>query len=686
MAGDTVTTLFGGDDSAFAAAANRVKSAMGGIASFQPEMRFFEAGAKGAHGLGVAAHGAAGGIHAITGALAPLGAALAVLAGVGSIFAAFKESIESASRFETAKFNFEGIAGGADNARSAIDKLKEAGHETATGFGALSGAARILIEAGMGADEAADATERLNKIALNTGGSLEELAEIYGRITIKQEISQKDLDRLAMSGIPGIAGLAAQFKELERSTADSNKAIEQGQKALERTFELNEKNIGGINSFASRIGIAADAFKGFANGMGGSTALAGQLGAGFNKIAGTLNSEFTDGLKQISAETGVSQSSLMEFAREGKLGYEDLIQAAARYRKEKEEKDKAAGDAQKLANENNLLEQQRGLVAQVKAAIEGVTSEGGIFATVTAFFETWKGKLQELDHAIGAIFKNFGTPLMDALKPAVEFLTAQTPAIQQMAKEAGEALGGAIKWIIESLKDGTFWTTVQAKGTEAFEKIFQPVKELGARIQAAFAGMSQNKELVQGLQSISKLLDGIADSFGIRLTDALSRPLRALAEFDVSGREKADASWLSKMPGMPKLISPEEQGLTHEERVAREFGQMIPSKGDRDAAARELQEGMEGIKTHFPAAVQQGIEGFQTSPDKARAQREFDADVKAGRSPYFVRPDVAARDYERATGQKQPDWMSGQTAERVAQLLEQQNSLLRIVMTASGGG
>jgi hypothetical protein len=646
-------------------------------------MKLFEAGAKGAKGLETAAHGAAGGIHAITGALAPLGAALAVLAGVGSIFAAFKESIASAARFETAKFNFEGIAGGADNARSAIAKLKEVGHETATGFGELSGASKLLIEAGMSADAAADATGRLNKIALNTGGDLTELAEIYARITIKQEISQKDLARLAMSGIPGVAAIAAQFKELERATTDANKAIEANQAELERTFELNEKNISGINSFTNRIGLTKDAFEAFSRTGKVASAVTADLGWGFGKITSTLQTEFVNGLKQISDETGVSQKTLMDFAREGKLGYEDLIQAAARYRKEQEEKAKQAKEAAKLANENNLLEQQRGLVGQISGLINKATSEGGIFATVNAFFETWKGKLQELNHAIAAVFKDFGTPLMEALKPALDYLTQQTPAIQKLATDAGEALGGAVRWFIDSLKDGTFWSQVQTQGAAAFDAMLQPVKQLGAQLQHAFAGLNKNNELVQGLQSLSKMLDAIADGFGIKLRDAFTH---SLVELDVSMREWASKQpWLN-LPGAPSYLSPEEQQMTHKGRVASEEAELSPTKEDRAQNREDWNQALEGVRTHFPAAMQQGVEAFQTSPDIARSNKEWDQAVKEGRPGYFVKPEMAARDYKRETGQQKPDWMSSQTAEKIAQLLEQQNSLLRSVMAASGGG
>jgi hypothetical protein len=685
MAGDTVTTIFGGDDSAFAAAAARVKSLMAGIAGFQPELKFFEGGKKAAEGLEHAAHGASGAIHGITAAFGPLAAGLAALAGVATVVEGFKRSLEEAAKDESAKFAFENIAGGAETAEAAIRKLEQLSKETATDFPELVGPAKSLMQAGLNADEAADATERLQKIALNTGADFNELGDIYARVQTKQEVSAKDLVKLAMAGIPGVAELGHQFRELEQQTTDANKAIEETEKNLERAFEQNERNVGGINSFATRIGLTKDAFDGFARGIGVSTALAGELGQGFGKITGTLQGEFVQGLQQISKETGVSQSSLLEFAREGKLGYEDLIQAAARLRKEQEEKAIQENEAQKLANENNLLQQQRSLVAQVSQAIKSATDEGGIFSNLNKFFQTWNGKLREIAHAVDETFQSFGTPLINALKPALDYLISQGPAIQEMGRGAGEALGGAIKWFIDSLKDGTFWDQVKSQGSAAFDAIFEPVRQFGAQLQQAFAGLNKNNELVQGFQALSNLLDAVADNFGVRLLDAIKGPLQALAEFDVSGRERVAGSWLSKVPGMPQLISPEEQGLTHAERVAREVQSILPTDKDREAAGKEWEEAMQGITTHFPAAMRQGIEAFQTPSDIDRAREEWTRAVTEGRTPFYVKPEQAAADYERQTGQKQPSWMSPETAERVAQLLEMQNSLLRTVLTAGGG-
>jgi hypothetical protein len=213
--------------------------------------------------------------------------------------------------------------------------------------------------------------------------------------------------------------------------------------------------------------------------------------------------------------------------------------------------------------------------------------------------------------------------------------------------------------------------------------MLQPVKQLGSQLQQAFAGLNKNNELVQGFQSLSKMLDAIADSAGIKLRDAF---LHAIVELDVSMREWVAKQWWLNLPGTPSPLTPEEQQMTHAGRVASEEAENTPTKQDRAQNREDWNQALEGVRTHFPAAMQQGIEAFQTPPDVDRANKEWDQAVKEGRPGYYVKPEMAARDFERETGQKKPDWMSSQTAERIAQLLEQQNSLLRSVMAANGGG
>src|SRR5262245_53000426 len=118
MASDTVVTTFGADDSPFQAAARRVRQAMGGVEH--------------------ASQAAAAGVKGLEAAFAGLMPVLAPLIGVATVFEAVRKSFAQAAERETAAQQFEAVAGGAEKAASAIEKLEQIGAETATDFPELA--------------------------------------------------------------------------------------------------------------------------------------------------------------------------------------------------------------------------------------------------------------------------------------------------------------------------------------------------------------------------------------------------------------------------------------------------------------------------------------------------------------------------------------------------------------------
>ncbi len=139
---------------------------------------------------------------------------LGALAGAASVFEGFHKAISGAGERESAAFNLTAIAGGADNARNAFAKLEKISAETATDFPKLAAGVKPLMEAGLSADQAADDLEKLQKIALNSGASLEDLSDIWSRVITKQDVSSKDMVKLAMAGIPGMSELARHCNDI----------------------------------------------------------------------------------------------------------------------------------------------------------------------------------------------------------------------------------------------------------------------------------------------------------------------------------------------------------------------------------------------------------------------------------------------------------------------------------------
>ena len=157
------------------------------------------------------------------------------------------------------------------------------------------------------------------------------------------------------------------------------------------------------------------------NAIGGLMQAIGGVGeSGIGKMSGTFGKEFTEGLKQIETETGLSGQALQSFMAEGKVGYEDLISAAGRFREEEHKAADANLEAQKLANQNDLLTKQRGCWEKFGMPSTKLLNPGGIFASVEEFFETFQGKWQRVQDSIDKMFEAFGKPLIDSLKPVLD--------------------------------------------------------------------------------------------------------------------------------------------------------------------------------------------------------------------------------------------------------------------------
>jgi hypothetical protein len=645
MAGDTVTTIFGGDDSTFQAAARKVKDSVMGLAGLAPGMQFFKEAARGAESLHAATDGAKAGIEGLKAAFAPLIAMGAALVGVSSVFAAIKHSIELAAKVETAEFHLGAVDGGADKAAASIKKLHDIGDETAQGFSKLADGSIKLQEAGQSADEAAESMGRLSKIALNSGNDIDELGAIYARVLTKSDVSSKDLVKLAMTGIPGMSEIAQKFKEAERNTAAWDVQISQTIQNLDRMYEQTEKQTSSVNSFGSKIGLMQASFTAWAqsggSAIGGLVQAIGGVGeSGIGRMSGTFGKEFTEGLKQIETETGLSGRALQAFMAAGKVGYEDLISAAGRFR---EEQHKAADrdlEAQKLANQNALLVKQRGLLDEVRNAIETATKPGGIFGNIDAFLQTFNGKWEKMQHSISGMFKNFGTPLIDALKPGLDSLTDffHGPG-KAAAVEWGGKLGGVIKDAMTGLEHGD-WGPLQQDGEAAFAAILKLASDgmanLGIVLAASIAGPGIDKVIV----GLSKMLVACAEAFGEAMMQAAASPLRQVERFDiavmpgvrniVAARNKADFDKFT--PEQKKEFADQGGGAKPtalEEvtagNIATDSDVIAKIKGFSGVMAH-IKEGSEALSTAFSGAVdiiKRTVDTVTANSDRSNADPEL---------------------------------------------------------------
>src|ERR1700757_1356282 len=312
MAGDTVTTVFGGDDSPFQAVARRVLQTIRGIAGFRPPGNAFAAIHTGFRGIETASKGAIVGVTALKGAFLELLPVVGAIAGVTSVVAAFGKAISQASERETAVQRLRAVTDAGEDLAGGMERLEKASHQTGRDFPELAKSVQSFKEASLPLDEAVTATEKLNEISLVTGKDLGELTEVFTRISVKGEASFKDLAKFI--AVPGVGRLAKEFKSLETETKSLEFTTSRQIELWRRQFEQVQRNTAAIDSFAQETGIAKETFDAWKQSgfTGGPIQQIGGIG-GIGGVSAQMIDQFKTGIAQISKETGLSEDKIKEF-------------------------------------------------------------------------------------------------------------------------------------------------------------------------------------------------------------------------------------------------------------------------------------------------------------------------------------------------------------------------------------
>lgn len=84
--------------------------------------------------------------------------------------------------------------------------------------------------------------------------------------------------------------------------------------------------------------------------------------------------------------------------------------------------------------------------------------------------KTWNGKISTLADAWATLRAEFGTPIMDALKPLLTEGIGTVEAMVAKAKEIGETIAFGIRFMVEAFKQGEAWDLARLGLTLAFQE------------------------------------------------------------------------------------------------------------------------------------------------------------------------------------------------------------------------
>lgn len=82
--------------------------------------------------------------------------------------------------------------------------------------------------------------------------------------------------------------------------------------------------------------------------------------------------------------------------------------------------------------------------------------------------QTFTGRMSTLGDAITGIFRAFGLPVMEALKPIISAATALANQLQEPAKRFGETIAKGMGAMAAHIKDGTLWSWLFSKVKEVW--------------------------------------------------------------------------------------------------------------------------------------------------------------------------------------------------------------------------
>lgn len=180
-----------------------------------------------------------------------------------------------------------------------------------------------------------------------------------------------------------------------------------------------------------------------------------------------------------------------------------------------------------------MIEAGRVGSAEMVKAFQSLTAEGGVFAgMLQRQSRTFNGLMSTLADNIRAVFREFGTPLLDAIKPVIDGLIARVKEMAPAAKAFGETVARIIMGLQNAFVAGNFSEAVglalELGFARAMNALAGGLETTLAITGAAFTEMFGNADFWAGL---TKTLLGVAGQFGAALLQAVETPLSYVQAF-----------------------------------------------------------------------------------------------------------------------------------------------------------
>lgn len=259
--------------------------------------------------------------------------------------------------------------------------------------------------------------------------------------------------------------------------------------------------------------------------------------------------------------------------------------------------------------------------------------------------QTWNGKISTLSDNWAQVRAEFGKPIMDALKPLLDEGIGSLESMAAKAKEIGETIAYAMRFMIEAFKQGEAWNLAKLGLTLAFQ---ESVNFLWRVLMGVFEAIPQY--LVQAFKQGVMILDILTDaSFWRMVGNAFVGVMRMAVNGLLALLSQGIASLLDSIPGLGDEAN-WMRGLSREfERDANKGkGQasgagraFIDSYGDRILG--QIADNFSALQDAFSSGFSQAADVLDTSGVRAEISAASEK----------ITASLAAQDKERAAKEEE---------------------------------
>lgn len=189
----------------------------------------------------------------------------------------------------------------------------------------------------------------------------------------------------------------------------------------------------------------------------------------------------------------------------------------------------------------NLVSSGKVLSSNMMEALRNMTAKGGQFyGMMKQQSQTWAGLMTTVQDALEGVFRNFGTPIMEALKPLLPMMVDMFERLKVYALQWGTAVGHGITAAIQMVRDGTwvkFFQTamnyisavIQNKFSATFgivENIFKNIVDVFQVVMGQIMQLLATPDFWKGMLSS---FNAVALEMASILVTVLDGPIRAIS-------------------------------------------------------------------------------------------------------------------------------------------------------------